>query len=198
MSVLIGLLILFGGLRVLREASSVLLELPPRGLALDELAEEMEFVPGVLDVHDLHVWAITPQLVTLAAHVQVGDQPLAAAVHAALQERLQELGIGHATLQLECHGCAEGRTFCHRLKPLEERGPEGEGGPGEDPLGGPLCPADGADAELGHPGASEADRAAGGDLLRRRTTRAGALPHRGVPGRGRAGLEGAWPRGPPV
>lgn len=122
MSLLIGLLILFGGFRVLREAGSVLLELPPRGLDLEEVAREMGSVPGVLDVHDLHVWAITPQLVALAAHVQVEDQPLAAAaaVHAALQERLQELGIGHATLQLECHGCAEGRTFCHRLEPLEE------------------------------------------------------------------------------
>lgn len=123
MSVLIGLLILLGGLRVIREAGSVLLEFPPRGLDLDKVVQEMESVPGVLDVHDLHVWAITPQLVALAAHVQVEDQPLADAegVLAGLQERLRELGIGHATLQLECHGCVRGATFCHRLEPLEER-----------------------------------------------------------------------------
>jgi cobalt-zinc-cadmium efflux system protein len=122
MSALIGLLILLGGLRVLREAGSVLLELPPRGLDLEEVARAMESVPGVLDVHDLHVWAITPQLIALAAHVRVEDQPLAATagVCTALQARLRKLGIGHTTLQLECQGCGEGQTFCHRLEPLEE------------------------------------------------------------------------------
>ncbi|MCR4405022.1 MAG: cation diffusion facilitator family transporter [Candidatus Acetothermia bacterium] len=125
-SVLIGGLIFIGGLRVIREAGAVLLELPPRGLDLEEVARAMESVPGVLDVHDLHVWAITPQLIALAAHVQVEDQPLAAAVEvcAALRERLRGLGIGHLTLQLECHGCAEGKTFCHLLEPLGESAAE--------------------------------------------------------------------------
>lgn len=121
-SVLIGGLIIIGGLRVLREAGSVLLELPPRGLDLEEVVHAMESVPGVRDVHDLHVWAITPQLVALAAHVRVEDQSLATGgeVCAALEERLRKLGISHTTLQLECHGCSEGRTFCCWLEPPEE------------------------------------------------------------------------------
>ncbi len=125
-SSLIGLMILLSGLRVLREAGSVLLEFPPRGLDPEEVIREMESVPGVLDVHDLHLWAITPQLVALAAHVRVEDQPLAASgeICAALQARLRGLGIGHTTLQLECHGCAEGRTFCHRLEPPGGKDPE--------------------------------------------------------------------------
>jgi cobalt-zinc-cadmium efflux system protein len=119
MSVLIAVLILFGGWRVLRKAGRVLLELPPRNLDLDEIARQMQSVPGVVGIHDLHVWSITPQLLTLAAHVQVKDQRLQASqrVLDALNERLHAQGIGHTTLQLECADCGNGDTFCNGLEP---------------------------------------------------------------------------------
>jgi cobalt-zinc-cadmium efflux system protein len=120
-SVLIGVLILIGGWRVIREAGAVFLELAPRHLDSDEVLREMRDVPGVLDVHDFHLWMITPQIAALAAHVQVEDQPLSAheGIFIELQRRLQKMGIGHTTLQLECHGCALGETFCHQLEPAE-------------------------------------------------------------------------------
>jgi len=120
-SVLIGVLILIGGWRVIREAGAVFLELVPRHLDSDEVLREMRDVPGVLDVHDFHLWMITPQIAALAAHVQVKDQPLSdnEGIFIELQRRLQRMGIGHTTLQLECHGCALSETFCHQLEPLE-------------------------------------------------------------------------------
>ncbi len=117
MSVLIAALILAGGWRVLRAAGRVLLELPPPGLDLDEVARQMQSVPGVVGIHDLHVWAITPRILALAAHVQVQDQRLEATqpLLGALCARLREQGIEHTTLQFECDDCAEGEVFCNRL-----------------------------------------------------------------------------------
>jgi cobalt-zinc-cadmium efflux system protein len=136
-SVLIGVLILIGGWRVIREAGAVFLELAPRHLDSNGVLREMRDVPGVLDVHDFHLWMITPQIAALAAHVQVKDQPLSAneGIFIELQRRLQRMGIGHTTLQLECHGCALGETFCHQLEPLEH-GKDTDAKPIDKPIGG--------------------------------------------------------------
>lgn len=116
-SVLIGGLIFIGGVRVIRDASEVLLELPPRGLDMDAVLQAMKDVPGVRDVHDLHVWAITPQIPALAACVLVEEQSLAATktLRASLEDRLRKIGIRHTTLQFECYDCSVGTTFCDRL-----------------------------------------------------------------------------------
>ena len=121
-SVLIGGLILVGGWRVIREAGLVFLELSPGGLDTEEVIRQMKGVSGVLDIHDFHLWMVTPQIVTLSAHIQVKDQPLAAtqAILAELQSRLRGLGIGHTTLQVECHDCAFGETFCHQLEASDQ------------------------------------------------------------------------------
>ena len=114
-SVLIGGLILVSGWRVIRDAGAVFLELAPLHLDSDEVLRQMKGVTGVLDIHDFHLWMITPQIIALAAHIQVEDQPLLAneGIVIELQKRLQRMGIGHTTLQLECHGCALGETFSH-------------------------------------------------------------------------------------
>lgn len=121
-SVCIGGLILWGGGRVIREAGAILLELPPRGLDLDGVLNVMRQVPEVLDVHDLHVWTITPQIVALSAHVLVRDQSITDthAIGDRLREELASFGIDHATLQFECQECQNGDTFCSGLNHCAE------------------------------------------------------------------------------
>jgi len=125
-SVLIAGLILVSGWRVLRRAGSVLLELPPQDLDLDEIARRIRSVPGVVGIHDLHVWEITPRIRALAAHVQVEDQQLQATQP--LLERLRAelcgFGIEHTTLQFECGDCGNGGTFCNRLEPSHHGYPD--------------------------------------------------------------------------
>jgi cobalt-zinc-cadmium efflux system protein len=87
---------------LLREVTDVLMETAPRGIDMDALREAMLAEPAVLTVHDLHVWAITPNRVCLSAHL-VGSREadrdrLIVAVNRMLQERF---GIGHTTLQVE-------------------------------------------------------------------------------------------------
>jgi cobalt-zinc-cadmium efflux system protein len=114
-SVLIGGLILWNAWGILRETVDILLESAPRDLDLDAMVRDMARVPGVLGVHDLHVWSITRGLRTMSAHILTEDLPISTATD--IQTRLSEMlagqyRISHATLQLECVGCNPASLFC--------------------------------------------------------------------------------------
>jgi cobalt-zinc-cadmium efflux system protein len=114
-SVLIGLLIAFGGWRVLRQAVHILMEGAPDGLATAELAQTLAGQEGVLGVHDLHVWNTGSGDPLLSAHLRVAEATLpdSPALLAHLRELLrEEYGIGHATLQIECADCGQGCAAC--------------------------------------------------------------------------------------
>ncbi len=110
-SVLIGLLILVSSGRVLKDAVHILAEGMPAGMTASAVTKAMLNVPGVSQVHDLHVWTVAPGYVALSAHVTVVDQSLsqAAAVMAALKAMLHEsFEIHHTTIQVECENCGQG------------------------------------------------------------------------------------------
>lgn len=100
--IVIGLLILGSSWSVLRESVHVLLEGTPRGIDARDLGRRLAEMPGVVEVHDLHVWTITSGFPALAAHVLVerGDD-----CHARRRELeevlLREYGIDHTTLQVD-------------------------------------------------------------------------------------------------
>lgn len=101
-SAMIGLLIVAGAWRLMRESLDVLLEGVPRGMRYEEVTDAIRAVPGVADLHDLHVWSITSDFPVLTSHVVLTDDAEPAAILRALQVRLRErFGIHHATLQLE-------------------------------------------------------------------------------------------------
>jgi cobalt-zinc-cadmium efflux system protein len=94
---------------LLREAIDVLMENAPRGLDVDAVRAAIGAVPGIVAVHDLHVWAITPSRICLSAHV-VGHEGadrdgLLAAINRTLR---QEFEILHTTLQVEGDAAAAG------------------------------------------------------------------------------------------
>src|SRR5436305_9688313 len=70
-SVLIALLVIYSAWSLLRAATGVLMEHAPAHIDVDEVQEAMAQVPGVLEVHDLHVWTITSGMESLSAHVLV-------------------------------------------------------------------------------------------------------------------------------
>lgn len=101
-SALIGLLIVAGAWRLMRDSLDVLLEGVPRGLRYEEVTDAIRAIPGVADLHDLHLWAITSDFPVLTAHVVLAADAEPPGVLRALQVALRErFGIGHATLQLE-------------------------------------------------------------------------------------------------
>lgn len=99
-AILIGLLILAGSWRLVREPFDVLMEAAPRGLDVDEVGAAMASVAGVREVHDLHVWTVTSGFPALAAHVVAEPSEDVDEVRRRLERLLAErFSIEHTTLQ---------------------------------------------------------------------------------------------------
>jgi cobalt-zinc-cadmium efflux system protein len=73
----------------------------PFNLDLEHLGRELATVPGVKDIHDLHVWALSGERLALSAHVRVDSLADWPTLLPALLHMAQDHGIGHATFQPE-------------------------------------------------------------------------------------------------
>lgn len=115
-SLAIAGLVVFGVVGVIREATGVLLQSAPAHASIARVRERMRTVPGVSDVHDLHVWTIGSNSFVLSAHVLLPDARIseASAILRRLEHRLlDDFGIGHVTIQFECESCdADDRIIC--------------------------------------------------------------------------------------
>ena len=104
-SAAIGLLILPRTWRLLREAIGVLLEGTPPDVDLAALRRAITAVPGVEDVHDVHVWALTSGMNALSAHVVSADGAAYGAVLRAVHRTVTgDFPISHVTVQVEPRG----------------------------------------------------------------------------------------------
>jgi len=105
LSLVIGALILVSTQRVLRDALHVLMEGVPPAIELAEIGQALAAVPGVTEVHDLHVWSLAPVTVALSAHLEITDLQRWPAILTEASAMLQSrYGIGHVTLQPEVAG----------------------------------------------------------------------------------------------
>ena len=90
----------------------------PPGVAAEAVLEAMRAEDGVHDIHHLHLWQMDETHPALQAHVVLdeGRWADADAIKEALRARLQRLGIGHSTLELECrrHACDGAKVIGHR------------------------------------------------------------------------------------
>jgi len=101
-SLLVAALMLVSGWRLLRDAGRVLLEGAPEGVDPQAVGRAMAAQPGVVEVHDLHVWEVTSGFPALAAHVLVRPGDDCHGVRRALQLMVgQRFGIEHITLQVD-------------------------------------------------------------------------------------------------
>ncbi|MCK7477128.1 MAG: cation diffusion facilitator family transporter [Candidatus Moduliflexus flocculans] len=109
-SMLIGIVILSGSFRVLKEAIHLLNEGAPEDAASDEVAAALASLPGVLGVHDAHVWSLDPSVRLLSAHIVLADQSLSgtSALMSEAKRMLSErFKIEHTTIQFECADCGQ-------------------------------------------------------------------------------------------
>ena len=98
----IGALVLASSWSVLRDSVTILLEGTPAGMDAGAIGSAMVGVPGVQEVHDLHVWTITSGFPSLSAHVLVPEGDDCHAVRRRLEAMLGErFGLTHTTLQVE-------------------------------------------------------------------------------------------------
>ena len=119
LSALIGLLILWTAWDIIQESLNILLEGLPRGLNLDVVVEAVRKLPGVIDVHDVHIWSLASHTHALSCHVLIEDLPLSASesilrsVNDLLAGRFHihhtTIQFEHALCEISTSGCAPGR-----------------------------------------------------------------------------------------
>ncbi|SER28905.1 cation diffusion facilitator family transporter [Microlunatus flavus] len=108
-SVLVVCLILPRAWSLIRDVVDVLLEAAPRGVDLDRVRDHIQETPGVVEVHDLHVWTITSGLPVLSAHVVVAGDEFASGRSGQILDTLgtclgEHFDVAHCTFQLEPEG----------------------------------------------------------------------------------------------
>ena len=111
MSIGVAIFILINALKNLKEILDLFLEKTPRDISIDEIAEHICEVEGVLSVHHIHVWSMDGHNNYATMHVVVKGDPHT--IKHNIRGELKEHGIGHATLEIETEGehCYE--EHCH-------------------------------------------------------------------------------------
>lgn len=95
-------LMLWGGFGLVRDSGRILLEAAPEGMDADEIGRALAAMPGIVEVHDLHVWEVTSGFPALSAHVLVPAGDDCHTRRRELQQILRErFDIEHTTLQVD-------------------------------------------------------------------------------------------------
>jgi cobalt-zinc-cadmium efflux system protein len=104
-ALLVAGIMLYASYGLLRESGRIFLEAAPRGMDVDEIGHALAASPGIVEVHDLHVWEVSSGFPALAAHVVVGRDCDCHHARAELQQLLSmRFGIEHTTLQMDHEG----------------------------------------------------------------------------------------------
>jgi len=103
----IGALVLWSAWGILKESAHILLEGRPRGMQLENVARAILAVPGVQEVHDIHIWTLGADVHALSCHVRIPDMHMdeSERILAAICESLsRDFRISHTTIQFERAG----------------------------------------------------------------------------------------------
>jgi len=119
-SAFVGVIIIVGGIGVTKEALRIFLELSPARLDMEEISQKISLVPGVVDVHDVHLWSIGHNDPAFSAHVRLKEQSLAEAdaIRGKIEHELAHMGIKHSVLQMESAECGANGLYCQPRTPI--------------------------------------------------------------------------------
>lgn len=114
-SLVIAVVIAHATWAALREASDLAMDAVPAGISRSAVHDWLLALPGVIEVHDLHIWALSTTETALTAHLVYGDDDTERRPHDLAAELRRRFGIGHSTVQIESDADAE---LC-RLRPSD-------------------------------------------------------------------------------
>lgn len=105
LSVLIAVIVAFGAWRVIKETYVVLMEGTPKDINFDEVVKTIHGVPGVKEIHDLHIWSLTSNRNAMSGHIVV-DGGITVGESQQILRDIEEVvakkyRIGHTTIQFE-------------------------------------------------------------------------------------------------
>jgi cobalt-zinc-cadmium efflux system protein len=123
LSALISIFIIASAIPLLRESGAIILQFAPRDIDLTALVTDLESVPGVEGVHNVHLWSLCSHTNVLDAHVytcmeRVADQEI---IKLEIKRRLEKYHVWHSTLEFECNECKD----CAVVLPVKSGGPPG-------------------------------------------------------------------------
>lgn len=111
-SLVIAVIILLSTCRLLAESIRMSIDAVPEGINTDEVAEIIQSHTGVIDVHHVHIWAISTTEIALTAHVVIDNKDYMEQLTEGIRRSLEKNGIHHSTIELEtslshcsCHSC---------------------------------------------------------------------------------------------
>ena len=109
LSVLVAFLIVRSAWTLIKKSWHVLMEGTPAGLDVGLLRQDLtQSVPGVVDVHHVHLWSLTPERPLITLHATIVEGADHNVVLRSLQTILvQRYDLDHATIQLEQSGCTD-------------------------------------------------------------------------------------------
>jgi len=114
-SLLVVVAIVKGAWPLFKESLDVLLESTPPKISASHVAATIEAIPGVKNVHDLHIWAVEPRLIMMTCHILVDGDDSALTndlLHAIRAQVSADFGIKHMTIQMETTCCHPGEIHC--------------------------------------------------------------------------------------
>jgi len=110
LSVAVAFLILKSAWSLVQRSGHILLEGAPEWLDVESIKERIvASVPGVIDIHHVHIWGLTPQQLMLTMHMSLDEQveSQSAVIRNVKTFLNDEYGIGHSTIEVEVDGCAD-------------------------------------------------------------------------------------------
>lgn len=110
LSIGIAILIFFGAAKILKESVHILLEGVPRNIKLKEVGAAFLRIPGVKNVHDLHIWSVCSHILSLSCHIEIKEEEHSrcAEILVQLKKMLRDkFGIRHSTIEVDSRACSE-------------------------------------------------------------------------------------------
>jgi cobalt-zinc-cadmium efflux system protein len=115
-SFIIAALILWSSWGIVRESIHVLMEATPANINMSSVIQAIRTVPGVCDVHDLHVWTVGAGAIAASCHVCVEEQSIRdgqQVLRLVINKLDHDFRISHTTVQLEVDGCDPNELYCN-------------------------------------------------------------------------------------
>ena len=101
-SMIVSVLVLYSGWHILKDSVNILMESKPANIDTAEVKRAIKSIDGVIDIHDLHIWMITQEFLSLTTHVSVKNNSDRDLLLNQITEIIkQKTGITHITVQLE-------------------------------------------------------------------------------------------------
>lgn len=101
-SMIVSVLVLYSGWHILKDSVNILMESKPANIDTAEVKRAIKSIDGVIDIHDLHIWMITQEFLSLTTHVSVKNNSDRDLLLNQITEIIkQKTSITHITVQLE-------------------------------------------------------------------------------------------------